>query len=194
MTSAWMKRLGYLCLSVGFLSGSYVTVAQKAAVAWDHYAVAFAITFVGVVLARLGNRVTAEQAEKLGEDVSVIERTLDSLVETVSDLNTQRDESDVFELCHRIDKRCMDDINDFAEAREAFIHRFGLAKYAELMDNFALGERALNRAWCASADGYIDELHICLNRAETRLRAARNVVKDCLKAASPRRAVRDDAT
>ena len=183
MTSETMKRLGFLCLSVGFLSGSYITVAQKSAVAWNHYAVAFAITLVGVVLARLGNRVTAEQAEKLGEDVSVIERTLDALVETVSDLNTQRDESDVFELCHRIDERCMDDINDFVEAREAFIHRYGLAKYAEMMDSFALGERALNRAWCASADGYIDELHTCLNRAEARLRAARNIVKDCLKTA-----------
>jgi hypothetical protein len=77
----------------------------------------------------------------------------------------------------------MDDINDFVEAREAIIARYGLAKYAEMMDNFALGERALNRAWCASADGYIDELHICLERAEVRLRAARDIVKDCIKAA-----------
>ena len=177
-----MKRIGYLGLSVGFVWGSYITVASVQTVNWSQYAIAFAITLVGVVFARLGSRVTEEQAEQLGADISTIERALDALVETVTELNTMREESQVFSLCKLIDKRCMDDINDFVEAREAFIHRFGMSKYAELMDHFALGERALNRAWCASADGYIDELHTCMDRAELRLTKAQAVIKACIEA------------
>ena len=183
MSSERMRQIGYACLAVGFMWGSYITVAQIKAVAWGPYSVAFAITLVGVVLARLGNRVTEEHAEQLGKDISIIDAALDSLVETVSDLNTQREQSDVFAMCGRIDERCMEDINNFVEAREAITQRYGLTKYAEVMDSFALGERALNRAWCASADGYIDELHICLERAEVRLRAARDIVKDCINSA-----------
>ncbi|MAY75028.1 MAG: hypothetical protein CMJ31_10000 [Phycisphaerae bacterium] len=43
----------------------------------------------------------------------------------------------------------------FAEAREALIGRYGLAKFAGIMDRFAEGERAVNRAWSAAADGRI---------------------------------------
>ncbi len=93
-------------------------------------------------------------------------------------MNAEREQVGVFGFCQRIDDDCMEPINDFVEAREAIIHQRGLATYAKLMDNFALGERALNRAWCAAADGYIDELYSCLERAQLSMTAALGVVAE----------------
>ena len=53
----------------------------------------------------------------------------------------------------------------FADARESMIPAFGLASYAEVMTRFAGGERLVNRAWSASADGYLDEVVACLRDA-----------------------------
>ena len=42
--------------------------------------------------------------------------------------------------------------------------QFGLAAFADVMTAFASGERSINRAWSASADGYFDEAESCLER------------------------------
>jgi hypothetical protein len=34
------------------------------------------------------------------------------------------------------------------------------------MTEFAAGERAVNRSWSAAADGYVDEVAVCLEKAE----------------------------
>ena len=38
------------------------------------------------------------------------------------------------------------------------IHVFGMQNYADVMSNFAAGERYINRVWSASTDGYVDEV------------------------------------
>ena len=48
-------------------------------------------------------------------------------------------------------------LNAFVEARTPLIARFGLGKFAEIMDRFAACERQINRAWSAAADGVFDE-------------------------------------
>ena len=40
------------------------------------------------------------------------------------------------------------------------------------MSPFAAGERAINRAWSAAADGYIDEATVCLQRGFEMLTTA----------------------
>jgi hypothetical protein len=52
-----------------------------------------------------------------------------------------------------------------SSARESIAYSYGLAAYADVMSPFAAGERYLNRAWCASADGYVDEIHQYLGAA-----------------------------
>jgi hypothetical protein len=44
--------------------------------------------------------------------------------------------------------------------------------YAELMDRFAAGERQINRAWSAAADGYLDEATRCLSNVPAMLAEA----------------------
>jgi hypothetical protein len=61
----------------------------------------------------------------------------------------------------------------FAAARSLLISRLGMSGYARLMDRFAAGERQINRAWAAAADGYLDESLECLAAAEVLLEDAR---------------------
>ena len=50
------------------------------------------------------------------------------------------------------------------------IHVFGMQNYADVMSNFAAGERYINRVWSASTDGYEDEVRAYLVRALDQFR------------------------
>ena len=45
------------------------------------------------------------------------------------------------------------------------MHLYGLQVYADIMSNFATGERYINRVWSASADGYENEAATYLEKA-----------------------------
>lgn len=72
-----------------------------------------------------------------------------------------------------IDGRCVPVLAEFAEGRNVIAHRFGTPAYAEVMTEFASGERYLNRAWSAAADGYVDEVERSITAAQSFFRAAR---------------------
>jgi hypothetical protein len=146
------------------------------------YGVAFVVTAIGAAMLRVSQSQQSGETEKVSADIETIRTSLKSLVDKVEMLNeADRSGEKLFEVCKRIDAECMDPINDFVEAREALIPRYGLSAYAEVMDSFALGERALNRAWCASADGYIDEVNKCLERAQNHLGKALASVEACFE-------------
>ena len=182
MDPAKGKQIGSVIMALGFLWGSYVTVQHPHGVVWATYGVAFAITVVGAVIIRIAQSKSGAAEDKVASDMSTIETSLTNLVERVRKMNEDKEDADVFSYSKRIDDECMDSINDFVEAREALIHRHGLTRYAMVMDHFALGERALNRCWCASADGYVDEVARCLDRAEIQLSAALGAVEEAVRA------------
>ncbi len=176
------KTIGMVLMSAGFLGGSLVLVQHPGSVSWGPYAGAFILTAIGAAMLRGAQSAASGETEKVATDIETIRRSLGDLVAKVTALNAaDRTGEKVFDVCKRIDAECMDPINDFVEAREAMIQRFGLTEYASMMDSFALGERALNRAWCASADGYIDEVNTCLERAETHLGKALASVDACFE-------------
>jgi len=76
----------------------------------------------------------------------------------------------------RIDEELMPDIHDFVEARESMIPHLGMQSYANIMSPFANGERLLNRAWSASADGYVDEVRTCIQGARAELEKAQGLL------------------
>ena len=67
-----------------------------------------------------------------------------------------------------IDLKLRNDLRRFADARESMVHLFGLQVYADIMSNFAAGERYINRVWSASADGYAEEATAYLGKAATQ--------------------------
>ena len=177
-----LKTIGLVLMSAGFLGGSFALVMYPDRLAVVPYIIAFVVTAVGATLLRVAQAKSSGETEKVATDIETIKTSLTTLVSRVQALNADDRSGDkLFDVCTRIDAECMDPINEFVDAREAMSTRFGLAKYAEMMDSFALGERALNRAWCASADGYIDEVNLCLERAERHLGKALGVVEGCFE-------------
>jgi hypothetical protein len=75
-------------------------------------------------------------------------------------------------IVERAERIISEHVPPFLDARPQLVARLGLAGYAQLMDRFAAGERQLNRAWSAAADGYEEEAVACLNNASALLEEA----------------------
>jgi len=179
MNSKTLRSVGFALMSLGFLGGAFFMVQFPTSVPWTSFAIPTFVCAVGSAMMRMAQKSAGSEEGKVTQDLSTIERSLGELVDRVKAMNTDKDapDVDVFSFSPRIDDECMELINEFVEAREAIIYRHGLPTYAAMMDAFALGERSLNRCWCASADGYIDEVKRCLERAETNLVKALGVVR-----------------
>ena len=52
------------------------------------------------------------------------------------------------------------------------VHLYGLQTYADIMSEFAAGERFINRVWSSSADGYDTEAETYLARAAEQFQDA----------------------
>ncbi len=182
MDATTARRLGFLLMTIGFLWGSFLAVKHAAMIEWGPYAMALVLTAAGAGALRYAASQAGSETDKVAADIGTIERSLRALVDIVRKMNADKATADPFSFPKRIDDECMDTINAFVEAREAMIHRFGLAHYAKMMDSFALGERSLNRAWCAGADGYVDELSACLERCQHHWEAALQTVPAVLEA------------
>ena len=64
------------------------------------------------------------------------------------------------------------------------MQRFDLKTYADVMTEFASAERSINRAWSAAADGYIDEINLCIDRSYDHLGQVRDFLEQAEKAES----------
>jgi hypothetical protein len=158
--------LGFLFVIVGFLGGALASVADQAAVWWNWFIPAMVIGFVGVVLVRLGQRREVRATERLVSNMRAIQDSLRRIARNVTQLDAEKQSIDPYEIRHRLEELFADDLTTFISARESIAHSYGLATYADVMSSFAAGERYLNRAWCASADGYADEIHQYLDKAK----------------------------
>ena len=82
-----------------------------------------------------------------------------------------------FDVHPRIDALFPQELNTFVEARKSIAHVYGLQAYAAVMNEFAAGERYLNRVWSASVDCYIDDVQEYLGRAREQFVRAREVLR-----------------
>jgi len=169
-----MRPIAYVLVTLGFLAASYVAVLDSEVVEWGKFLLALSPGVVGVGLLREARRREASHEERRVGNLNSIRRSLDVLVEQSDALFEQRDDVDVYDFRHRIDDDFVGPISDFVEARETVGDTWGLQAYADLMSEFAAGERYLNRVWSASTDGYIDEAHTFLERARDQFRGARS--------------------
>ena len=167
-----MRRFGFILVAVGFLGGALASVVSETEVHWVWLAVAVGVGVVGVILVRVGHKSEAHAVERLTFDMQAIDRSLRRIVENITALNRQKQSIDTYDVRHRIDELFPSDLSDFVSARRSIAHVHGLAAYAEVMSDFAAGERYLGRAWSASADGYIDEVNACLDRAGEQFAAS----------------------
>ncbi len=178
-----MRTIGHVCLWIGVLAASFVSIRQAAAIDWWIYAGTAVIGLVGVVILRLTARAQVGAGEKLRTDVESMGSSLSFLRECLAGEIDERKRG-VYDVHQWIDDELAGPIAKFVDARESLIPAFGMQVYADVMTRFAAGERMVNRAWSASADGYVDEVWICLERAHKSFADAQQTLDNSTPTAS----------
>lgn len=164
-------------ITVGFLAGALAAVVDKSAVQWAYFAGALIVGVIGIVLVRTAGARGSLTEEKLTYNMQAIETSLARIVEKISRVNAQKQSVDIYDIRHRIDELFPGDLTSFVKARESIAHVHGLQAYADVMSSFAAGERYLNRVWSASADGYVDEVNIYLDKAQEQFAESLNRIE-----------------
>ena len=160
-----MKKVGYLLISVGFLAGSLAAVISKEYIYWNYFIDGILTGLIGIVVIHFENRLESRSEEKLASNIQSIEDSLGRIVGNITQLNSEKESINTYDVRFKIDELFLDDLAVFVNARQSISHIFGLAAYGDVMSSFAAGERYLNRVWSASADGYIDEVNTYIEKA-----------------------------
>ena len=162
-----MKKAGYLIVSLAFLACAYLSSLDEKIVLWQPFAMLMGIGAIGLLLVFRGHKNVAKSEQTKTTNLLIVINSLKSIVEKITDLSAGKEAiQDPYHVRHKIDALFMELINDFVEARDSITHTYGIKSYTEVMSHFAGGERYLNRVWSASADGYIDELKIYIDKAK----------------------------
>ena len=121
-----MKGIGYILLTVGFLAGSYYAVALRTGVPLAPFLVALVMGAVGVGLVRAARRQEATSEDRIRANLAALDRSLGSVVDKARALEADKEQIDVYELRHVIDREFPDDLDTFVQARYSLVHSFGL--------------------------------------------------------------------
>jgi hypothetical protein len=167
-----MKTLAIFLIMVAFLAGAFVTVLHPTEVNWAWMVTTLAVGSVGLFLYRRTVHGESRSSTLLAGNIEILATSLERISKNLEELNLQADSLPTYEARFEIDRLFREDLDRFAEARESMIHVFGIQNYADVMSNFAAGERYINRVWSASTDGYADEVILYLGRAREQFREA----------------------
>jgi len=168
-----MKKIAYFLLVAGFLVAAYATSLDAQLVNWPLFAVAALASASGVFIAKRQDGAEARSDSVLQTNRAELNESISNVVAGL----IERDSSAVLSgepLRDWIDEQLRPDLRRFADARESMVHLFGLQTYADIMSNFASGERYVNRVWSASADGYDGEAKDYIGKAAERFKTAQS--------------------
>ena len=174
-----MKNIGYFLVAVGFLGGAFATSLDVQNVNWGLFAGMVATAVIGLVTYKRHVGALARSEEVLEVNRVELRESIANVVDDLRDIN-EGELTRGAVLRDRIDLKLRDDLRRFADARQSMVHLFGLQTYADIMSNFAAGERYINRVWSASADGYDEEADVYLKKAAIQFDTAK---QQLLKAA-----------
>ena len=167
-----MKAFSLLIVFGAFLAGAFVSVLDPREVNWPWLVLALLIGGIGLWLSRKVHKEEAHAGHKLSGNIELLSKSLDNILARLELINKNKEELPTYEARFEIDRLFREELNTFADARESMIHVFGMQNYADVMSNFAAGERYINRVWSASTDGYVDEVNLYLGRALEQFREA----------------------
>ena len=159
-----MKNLGYLMVAFGFLGGAFASSLDVQNGNWTIFVTMSVVGIMGLVIYKMQLSALAPSETVLETNRVELRESISNIVADLNDLNSGELTRGAV-LRDRIDLKLREDLRRFAEARQSMVHLFGLQTYADIMSNFAAGERYINRVWSASADGYDEEADAYLKRA-----------------------------
>ena len=175
--------IGQVLLWAGFLSGALATVFQVksipnewATINWFWFIASVVVGVVGIAIFRAAKKSSSNQVQKTQAEYGTLRPTIERISNSVANLRNELPNLAPSQITAQIDSTCAEDFNAFVEARESIIGEKGLPEYANIMTQFAADERAVNRAWSAGADGYVDEVETCLERATVLLNNAKEML------------------
>ncbi len=167
-----MKGLSLILVFGAFLAGAFLTVLDPQIVNWTFMGPALAVGAVGLWLHRRAEHGESRADHMLSGNIDTLSRSLNNILANLEKLHAGKADLPTYEARFEIDRLFRDDLSNFAEARESMMHVWGTQNYADVMSNFAAGERYINRVWSASTDGYVDEVNQYLDRALEQFREA----------------------
>lgn len=169
-----MRTTGYLLLIGGFLVAAYTNVLDVATTNWARFLPAAMVAIIGVITIKRQARGHARSEQVLTANRAELGASLGRIVRDLEQISAEAESLSTTALRHAIDERLRDDLRRFADARESLIHLYGLQAYADILSDFAAGERYVNRVWSAAADDYEAEARCYIDRALERFRTARS--------------------
>lgn len=160
-----MKIFALILVMTSFLAGAFVAVLDPRQIDWNYMVPVLVAGLIGLIVYRKAQRKETRSGNRLAGNIETLETSLANILGNLEELCRRGDDLPVYEARFEIDRLFREDLNNFAEARESMIHVFGIQNYADVMSNFAAGERYINRVWSSSTDGYIDEVREYLEKA-----------------------------
>ncbi len=148
-------------IAAGFLGAAFATSLHAQQVNWTLFAISALISAAGVIIAKRMDSADARSESVLDNNRAELNESIANIVKRLGETTSASGE----QLRDWIDEQLRPDLRRFADARESMVHLYGLQVYADIMSNFAAGERYINRVWSASADGYESEAATYLERA-----------------------------
>lgn len=167
-----MKTVGYILLISGFLAAAYSTALDTQLTNWSYFLPAAVGAIAGVFILKRLTRGEARSEHVLTANRVELVDSLSNIVRGLEGINGESDSLSSLALRNAIDDKLRDDLRRFADARESLIHLYGLQTYADIMSDFAAGERYVNRVWSAAADDYDAEAWTYVGKALERFREA----------------------
>lgn len=178
-----MKTIGYLLLAIGFLAAAGIAAqTDENRVEWTWFVPAAVVGAIGVGLARFGMKRQSQDAIAQGGGLRPVVEAINSIVSNIRTLDGEKEQLDPYAFHDRIDELFVLDLGRFVDHRKRIADVHGLQGYAEVMNEFAAGERYLNRVWSASVDGYIDEVNEYVAKARSQFERTKEIL-DRLEAA-----------
>jgi hypothetical protein len=173
-----LRPLGIVTLLVGALGGALVAILHPDFVPWRSYLPCLVIGATGVALIHVGGRRAATDATALAGQMDDVRESAEELASLTAELAKGfAPDATVYDLPHELDARLQAPLNRFVAAREAIARVHGVQAYADVMGDFAAGERYLNRVWSAAAEGYVDEAQTYLEKAARQMARTRDALR-----------------
>jgi hypothetical protein len=167
-----MKTIGFMFLIAGFLAAAYSTALDTEMTNWNYFVPAALLAIAGVFVLKRQARGEARAEHVLTANRAELGQSLSNIIDGLESIDSNSKNFSTLELRESIDEKLRDDLRRFADARETLIHLYGLQTYADIMSDFAAGERYVNRVWSAAADDYQAEAWTYVGKALDRFREA----------------------
>ena len=167
-----MKTVGFLLLIGGFLAAAYSTALDTQMTNWTYFMPAAVAAIAGVFIIKRLDRGEARSEHVLMANRAELRESLSNIIRDLEQINSESQSLSAIELRNAIDDKLRNDLRRFADARESLVHLYGLQTYADIMSDFAAGERYVNRVWSAAADDYDAEAWTYVGKALSRFREA----------------------